>query len=183
MIMVIGVSTTVEYGLRSAYETLVGRLTELTARSGSTDEDRSARGWRRTTSTSSACGPGTSTTSRPAAGLWRDTPCSGPDLLRKWERKYALTTEYAIKARLWLADQEGDQASYDEALPVTAVVVDRLPAASTELPTSRCCRRLPDGAALVTVPRYEAFTRYASRARAARGELPRDRGQPRRRSW
>ena len=31
MVMVIGVSTTVEYALKSAYETLIGRLTEASA--------------------------------------------------------------------------------------------------------------------------------------------------------
>src|SRR5439155_1295656 len=42
MVMVIGTSTTAEYALRAAYETLIGRLGELTATHGLTDEDRYA---------------------------------------------------------------------------------------------------------------------------------------------
>src|SRR5262245_31528550 len=39
MIVVISVSTTVEYSLKAAYETLIGRLTELTRTHGMTEED------------------------------------------------------------------------------------------------------------------------------------------------
>src|SRR5205814_6612543 len=39
MIVVIGVSTTIEYAIRGAYETLFGRVSECTC-SGLTDEDR-----------------------------------------------------------------------------------------------------------------------------------------------
>ena len=42
MIMVIGVSTSVEYAIRSAYETLIGRLSELTQSHSMTAEDRFA---------------------------------------------------------------------------------------------------------------------------------------------
>jgi hypothetical protein len=40
MICVIATSTTVEYAIRSAYETVIGRLSELTAVHGLTEEDR-----------------------------------------------------------------------------------------------------------------------------------------------
>jgi hypothetical protein len=42
MIVVIGVSTTVEYALRSTYETLIGRVGELFSVAGGTEEDRFA---------------------------------------------------------------------------------------------------------------------------------------------
>src|SRR5207245_974349 len=42
MVTVIGTSTTAEYALRAAYETLIGRLGELAAAHGLTDEDRYA---------------------------------------------------------------------------------------------------------------------------------------------
>jgi hypothetical protein len=42
MIVVIGVSTTVEYALKGAYETLFGRLSGLTAPPNATPEDRLA---------------------------------------------------------------------------------------------------------------------------------------------
>lgn len=164
MIMVIGVSTTVEYGLRAGYETLIGRVAELTRTHGPTDEDRYA--------------------SRVAqdyvdfirvepwykfdfggrlVGLWKQTPLWGSDALRKWERKYALTTEYGVKAAYgWLIGL-ATKASYDEPVPVTAVVLDRLPdGASTALPAMKLLKRDASGSVLITVPRYQEFTVQAA---------------------
>lgn len=167
MIMVIGVSTTVEYALRSAYETLVGRLAELARTHGPTPEDAYA--------TRIAQDYVDFIRERPwyeydfwgkLKGLWRETSLVGPDLLRKWERKYALTSEYGAKAIYGWLIMKATKASYDEALPVTAVVLDRLPdgaAADVKL-----LQTLPDGGALVTVPRYAAF-KSGTTALARRG--------------
>lgn len=163
MIMVIGTSTTVEYALRSVYETLIGRLSELTAGGTLAEEDRYGAAvaqdyvdfirvepWYKYDFWSKL------------VGLWRDTPLWGPAPLRKWERKYALTTEYAIKAGYGWLIKLGTQASYDAPLPVTAVVLSRLPeGAQAALPELKILKVLPDGATLVTVPRYDAFMRYA----------------------
>ena len=91
------------------------------------------------------------------------TPRSGGrHPLRKWERKYALTTEYAIKAIYGWLIKIGTQASYDAPLPVTAVLIDRLPeGVQFALPELKLLKALPDGTALVTVPRSHAFMRYA----------------------
>ena len=156
MIMVIATSTTVEYALRSAYETLVGRLAELARAHGPTPED--AYGARIAQDYVDFI------RERPwyeydfwgkLKGLWRETSLVGPDMVRKWERKYALTSEYGAKAIYgWLIGL-GTKASYDEALPVTAVVVDRLPEPAG--PDVKVLQTLPDGGAVVLVPRYFAF--------------------------
>ena len=94
--------------------------------------------------------------------MWRDTALVGPDLLRKWERKYALTTEYGIKAAYGWLIKKATKASYDEASPVTAVIVDRLPAnLQAEAPDLKPLLEKSGGPALVTVPRYAAFKRHA----------------------
>ena len=156
MILVIGTSTTLEYALRSAYETLIGRVSELTQRHGMTEEDRFGakvaqdyvdfireRPWYEYDFWGKL------------KGLWRETSLVGPDMLRKWERKYALTSEYGAKAIYGWLIMLGTKASYDEALPVTAVVVDRLPEpAGADV---KVLEKLPDGGALVLVPRYAAF--------------------------
>ena len=102
-------------------------------------------------------------------GLWRQTSLWGPGVLRKWERKYALTTEYLVKAAYgWLIGL-GTRASFERPLEVTAVVVDRVPAGiEKELADFKVLKRLEGGATLALVPRYEAFTRYSTRL-AARG--------------
>jgi hypothetical protein len=95
--------------------------------------------------------------------LWTGTGWWGPDMLRKWERKYALTSEYASKAVYGWLIKKATKASYDEPLPVTAVVVDRLPEGiESELPELKVLQRLPDGSVLITLPRYEAFKQYSA---------------------
>jgi|SRR5579859_1771681 len=170
MIMVIGISTTVEYGLKSIYETLIGRLSALTAMHGLTDEDRyGARVAQDYVDFIRVLPWYEYDFSGKLAGLWRETRMWGPDPVRKWERKYALTSEYAIKAVYGWLIKKATRASYNAPLPVTAVVVNRLPRGiQGELPDLKVLRLLPDGRALVIVPRYDAFMSYASTL-AARG--------------
>ena len=169
MICVIAVSTTVEYALRSAYETVIGRLSELTARNGMSEEDRygarvaqdyvdfiRVQPWYEYDFMAKL------------RGLWRETGVTGPDFVRKWERKYALTTEYGIKAAYGWLIKKATKASYDEASPVTAVIVDRLPAdLPPKLPDMKVLLEVPGGRALVTLPRYAAFKRHAAALAAA----------------
>ena len=129
MVMVIGTSTTVEYALRSAYETLIGRLTELTQTHGMTEEDRLGARVAQDYVDFIRVNPWYDYDFLDKlARLWTQTGWWGPDLLRKWERKYALTTEYAIKAVYGWLIMKATKASYEAPLLVTAVVVDRLPA-------------------------------------------------------
>jgi hypothetical protein len=163
MIVVIGTSTTVEYSMKSLYETLVGRLTALTLHGDTTAEDRYAaqvaqdyvdfirvRPWYEYDF------------SGRLIRLWADTPPLGPHLLRKWERRYALTTEYAVKAVYGWFIKLGTHATYDTPLMVTAIVTDRLPAESPgNLLELRVLSTQADGLTLATVPRYDEFMRYA----------------------
>lgn len=170
MIVVIGLSTTVEYALRSAYENTLGRAGEATAAYGTTDEDRLAarvaqdyvgfirdRPWYEFDFVA------------PLRTLWLDTPAWGTGPLRKWERRYALTSEWLAKAGYaWLLGR-GSQAAYGAEETTTAVVLDRLPdGIESELPRLRVLERFPDGAVLVALPRYDDFKDHAA-AVARRG--------------
>jgi hypothetical protein len=170
MIAVIGISTTVEYALRSAYENTLGRASEVTAAYGTTDEDRLAarvaqdyvdfirdRPWYEFDFV------------KPLRTLWRDTPAWGPGPIRKWERRYALTSEWLAKAAYAWAIGRGSQAAYGAEETTTAVVLDRVPEGiEAELPRLRVLLRYPDGQALVTLPRYDDFKDHAA-AVARRG--------------
>ena len=162
MVSVIGSSTTVEYGLRSAYESTVGRLAEASSDGRPTAEEQLGERiadayvdfiridpWYLFDFVS------------PLRELWTATPAMGNNLLRKWERRFALSTEYAVKAGYaWLIKQ-GTQSIYEAARPVTAVLLDRAPA---PLPRNLLeLRRLDSSseAVLVSVPRYRAFMAYA----------------------
>ncbi|MEO8019695.1 MAG: hypothetical protein ABI769_17940 [Pseudomonadota bacterium] len=145
MINTIGVSTTVEYAIRSGYETIVGRLAELTT-SGRTSEDEYAA--------VAAQDYVDFIRERPwyefdfwgkLHGLWVDVPMKGDGLLRKLERRYALTTEYVVKALYgWLIEQ-ATHAGYERPLFVTHVAFGPASAPQTTL-----------------LPRYEAFTAAAT---------------------
>jgi hypothetical protein len=163
MICVIAGSTTVEYALRSAYETVIGRLTALTLQHGLTDEDRYGARIAQDYVDFIRVQPWYEYDfAKALRGLWKSTSLWGADPLRKWERKYALTTEYGVKAAYGWLIRKATKASYDEPLPVTAVAVDRLPpAAAAALPELKPLLQMADGPALVTVPRYAAFKVHA----------------------
>lgn len=168
MILVIGSSTTVEYALRSVYENLVGRLSEATQDGGLTPEDLygakvaqayvdfiRVKPWYEFDFAARLC------------GLWRDTPLTGPDAIRKWERRYALTTEYAVKAAYaWLIGL-ATEAGYDPAAETTVVVLDRMPEDMTGNTLAKLKVLTPEkplyhGEVLASLPRYQAFTDYAT---------------------
>lgn len=164
MIMVIGVSTTVEYSLKAVYETLFGRLSELTVTNGMTAEDRLGAKVAQDYVDFIRVLPWYEFNFKEnLVKLWTETEFWGPNALRKWERKYALTTEYGVKAIYGWLIKKATKASYDAPLLATSLVVNRLPDDfPKELPDLRVLQRYSNGAALILVPRYDAFMYYAS---------------------
>jgi hypothetical protein len=140
MIVVIGTSTTGEYAVRRAYETVVGRIAEMTRTHGPTQEERFAARAAQEYVDFIRIDPWYEFDfiSR-LRQLWTRTDLVGPDMIRKWERKYALTSEYAAKAIYGAIIKKATKATYEAPLPTTAVVTG--------------------GArpALLLLPRYEAF--------------------------
>ncbi len=161
MIMVIGISTTVEYAIKSAYELLIGRLAESSA-SQPTSEDRYAAEVAQDYVRFIRIQPWYEYNfDKALADLWRDIPARGPNMLRKWERRFALTTEYLVKTGYARLIKLGTKSIYDAPLPVTAMVVMPQPVINANMPELKLLSTLADGATVLTVPRYEAFTIYA----------------------
>jgi hypothetical protein len=162
MVMVIGVSTSVEYVIRAGYETLVGRLSELASPGGLTEEDRYGAKVAQDYVDFIRDTPWYEYDFfARLAGLWRETPLFGPGIVRKWERKYALTTEYVMKGAYGWLIKKATKAAYEEPLPVTAVVVDKVPAGiEKDLPQLKVVSGTEP--ALVLVPRYDRFMHYAA---------------------
>jgi hypothetical protein len=158
MIVVIGVSTTVEYIIRSAYETVVGRVAAATLKDARTAEDEYSTRvaqeyvdfirykpwyefdfWGR------------------LRGLWTQTDLFGPNPLRKWERKYALTTEYAVKAAYGWLIEKATRTAYDRPIESTSVLVDR-GAACRQTPAGvSVVKQITETQVLLALPRYEGF--------------------------
>lgn len=164
MIMVISTSSTVEFGLKAIYETLIGRLTDTRDGEALTDEDRFNAQFARDYVDFLGTAPWYEFDFKSRLGrLWRETSLFGPHPLRKWERKYILTTELAVKTVYgWLIGL-GTKTAYDPPKPTTAVVVDGLAAGITNrLPDLRILKQLPDRSSLVTLPRYAPFSTNVS---------------------
>lgn len=161
MLGVIGASFTVESSLKAVYENTVGRLTE---RFSSTDtaEDALARRTAKDYGTFMHAVPWYEFPfSSKLKELWRDTPLRGPHMLRKIERRFALTAEYGVKAAYgWVIGQATGAAYATEDLRIHARIED----ATAEVfkdPRIKPVKPLGSGSYLVTLPRYEEFTRAA----------------------
>ncbi len=123
MIWVIGSSASVEYSVKSLYETLVGRITDT--REVNTDEDRfnavftqdyvdfiKDRPWYEFDFKSRL------------KTLWGSTDFFGDHFFRKIERRYILSSELLVKYGYGKLIGLGTQTVYDEALPTTAVILE-----------------------------------------------------------
>jgi hypothetical protein len=174
MICVIATSTTVEYALRWAYENTLGRISWATSNGKLTAEDRYGalvaqdyvdfirkEPWY------------LYNFSAKLKGLWHSAPAWGPNMIRKWERRYALTTEYLIKAAYGKLIELATHAAYDPALMTTQVVVDRAPASLPAGSNIKLVHTLAEGRAVMDLPRYYDF-RLAATELAKRGSTLQD---------
>ena len=164
MICVIGTSTTVEYSLKGVYEHTIGRLAEATVTGHEpVPEERFAAAYAQRYVDFIRVDPwylfdfgGELKT------LWSDAPTHGPNLVRRWERRFLLTTELLVKSGYGKLIKLGTRSIYDAPKPVTAVVL-------TSPPPPRALADHPDlvvlqadgRETLATLPRYEGFTTYA----------------------
>ena len=158
MLAVIGSSFTAEYALKGIYENTLGRLSGWIS-GRSTPEDAFAH--------KTAVEYGTFMHTVPwyafpffskVQSLWRETPMRGPGLVRKWERRLALTGEYGAKGIYgWLIGLASGATYGPENLRIHAWIDN----AGDDVFADGIVKKvkaLGPRAYIVTVPRYEAFT-------------------------
>ena len=146
VLTVIGTSTALEYGIKGAYEYTLGRLSERTAGSEFTEEDRLGaevaqeyvdfiveRPWYEFDFFNCF------------TRLWSDTSFFGSNMMRKLERKYILSSEYLVKSLYARLIGFGSAASFDAPVHKTAVVASWPDSGSQQ-------------AELIYLPRYQPFT-------------------------
>lgn len=177
MICVIGVSTTVEYTIKGTYDTLVGRLSQLGLPANATPEDRLAAGVERDYVNFIRVEPWYKFDFvTPLHRLWSDTPWWGPHPLRKWERRYALSSEWLVKAAYgWLLGKATHEA-YAVPKDTTLAVVRNPPSG---LPANVRQLAHQGNEYLLALPRYQGFGDAAvalSRRGAAFEEIAGNRG-------
>ncbi len=156
MIVVISTSSTAEFGLKAAYETLIGRLTDTRAGEEMTEEDKFNAWFARDYVEFIKTNPWYEFDFKTRLGtFWRETSWFGPHMLRKWERKYILTTELVVKTVYGKLIKLGTRTAYERPILKTAVVVDHVPAGvESKLPELETLKMLPGGGAVITLPRY-----------------------------
>lgn len=155
MIWVIAVSTTVEYAIKAFYEKLIGRITDtgqtLTA------EDRFNADYMRDYVEFIMQTPWFEYDYFTCLKrLWRDVPYSGAHQLRKWERRFYLTTEFIIKGGYAWLIQKATKSVYEEPILGTAVVVTG--GRRTNDPRVKFLKTNADGSATLLLPRYAGFS-------------------------
>jgi len=163
MVMVIGVSTTVEYGLKGLYERSIGRLAEATKSATPVPEELLAARYAQSYVDFIRVEPWYKYDFwSQLRTLWSEVPTSGPDLLRRWERRFLLTNELLVKEGYARLIKLGTQSIYDAPKPTTAVVLAKAPQPDADHPEFVVLNAKAGGArVLATIPRYEGFTTYA----------------------
>jgi FAD/FMN-containing dehydrogenase len=162
MLDVIGVSTAIEYGLKGIYEGTVGRLFELNMPPGGTAEDRyAAKVAREYAQLIATRGWYEFGFMHAFAGLWTTVPMTGPGFFRKWERRFALSGEYLIKAVYASIIGAGTAAGYTPDQLTRYVVAvgwsDSLSAAESSDAGFKLVEPLDRGYQLLSVNRYDPF--------------------------
>ena len=163
MIVVISTSSTVEFGLKAAYETLIGRLTDTSDGEPLTEEDQFNATFAHDYVTFLDTAPWYEFDFKSRLiKLWTETPLFGSHPVRKWERKYILTTELAVKTVYgWLIGL-GTRSAYDQPKLTTEAVADHIPdEIQARLPEMEVLKTYPDQTALISLPRYAPFTTNA----------------------
>ena len=157
MIIVIGISTTAEYAIRSAYEQLVGRISGALSNGRTAEDDFAAqvaqeyvdfirvRPWYEFDFTARL------------KRLWTQTSLFGPHFGRKLERRYALTTEYLVKAVYGKIIEKATHMAYEKPIVTTSVVVSAWPACNRVAPDVELVSQLGEDEALLALPRYQSF--------------------------
>lgn len=159
-LVVIGTSFTLENIIKGLYETTVGRTTEWLSSDELTPEDAYAR------QVAQDYGDFIHTIpwyefpfGEKFSGLWAGTSLWGPNIIRKWERKFALSLEYGGKAIYGWLIRGGTQATY---APEDLEIQGWAKGISEELlaqePQLRLVKTINPQEAIIAVPRYEAFT-------------------------
>jgi hypothetical protein len=165
ILAVIGVSFTFENLIKGVYENSIGRLTEWLSSDELTPEDAYHR------QVAKAYGDFIHTIpwfefpfAEKLKGLWTETSGWGPNLIRKWERKFALSLEYGGKSFYGWVIKGGNEASFEPVdVEMTLWVAGLTPEILEQEPDIQLIKRLDDQTSVVIVPRYEAFTQMTPR--------------------
>ena len=158
---VIGVSFTLEYAVKGIYENTLGRLTEWVS-GHQTAEDRYAAKVAKRYGEFIPDWPWYEFDYGKAfVGVWKDTGWFGKSMLRKAERKLALSFENGIKFVYAKLIKWGTRSVYGVADTEVYVLVTAPSESTLNMEGVRVIKALVDGSFLITLPHYQGFTETA----------------------
>jgi hypothetical protein len=160
MLAVIGTSFTVENIGRGLYENSIGRVSEALSSPELTEEDAYAH------AVATEYGAFIHTIPwydfpfwQKLRGLWSETSLWGPNPVRKFERKLALSFEYIVKGSYGWVLRQGTEGVYGAAdTEILAWAEGVTPELVQSEPRLRVVEPLGEGEAIVAIPHYELFT-------------------------
>lgn len=164
MLVVIGTSFSAEYILKGAYEKTIGRLSEWISGHEMVEEDRYAYRVAREYADFVHIRPFYEFRfARHIGELWRETPLRGAHPLRKWERKFFLTADFAFEAMYSWVIEKGTYATYGHEPAETYAWIDNADKTLLQqLPRVKIMSQAGPRAFVVDIPRYQEFTEIAS---------------------
>jgi hypothetical protein len=155
----IGISFTAENMLKGTYEGTIGRLTEWISSDTPTEEEVYAAQVAKEYGEFLHVTPWYFFPFREKLqGLWSETSTSGPDPLRKWERKFVLTIEYGSKVLYAGITNLGAKAAYggadvEKIYAVTTGITDDMLSNDLEV-----VEKIDDQKQLIRITRFEYFS-------------------------
>ncbi len=163
VLLVIGTSYSVEYSLKGVYENTIGRYAELVTGNRQTQEDRYAE------KVAKEYGQWLYTIPwydfpffEKLRELWQDTDLIGPNLPRKFERKFNLTLEYGIKGLYGKALASATHATYTPAEEDIMLWTGPIPESVLTFDKRiHVVSKLPDDSLVILLPRYQEFSDIA----------------------
>ena len=162
MLGVIGLSFSIENAVKGAYENTVGVVTENIG-FYHTEEDVFARKTAREYAQFVHTVPWYEFPfGRKLEALWKETPLWGLDLVRKWERRLALSAEYAVKAACAGIIRWGTGAVYRPEDRVIDAWIDDAPDRIFDDGRIRKIKAVGPRSYIVAIPRYEVFTQVVT---------------------
>ena len=158
MLGVIGVSFSAENAAKGAYETTIGRVSEWIAGHDTAEDAFAAR-------TAREYGRFMHTVpwyEFPFAArletLWKETPLWGPRVIRKWERRLALSAEYGVKAVCGGLIRKATRGVYGAEDLEINLWAENVPARVFADGRIKNIREAAPGSYILRIPRYEAFS-------------------------
>jgi hypothetical protein len=160
---VLGGSFALEYSIRGAYEQTVGRLSEWSSSHELVEEDEYAARVAREYADFVYIRPFYEFHFAHALKqLWKETPLRGKHPIRKWERKFILSTDYAIEAIYAKAMQLASHLTYGIESAETYTWIESAPeSVFREFPRVKIVAETARQSYVVVIPRYQEFTEVA----------------------